>query len=135
MQIEEALPEDRAWIETIYQADRHFLGSVFGSVWYRFWQADNPREHWWVIRPYAFAHWMERLDGWKTLYEIAVDVEFRKTGYGRQLVAHIGTPLRLSTDAENLVSNLVYQKLGFTQTGWKPSRDGKRILIVYEKVA
>lgn len=133
MQIEEATAEDREWIEAIFAADRRFLGSVFGSVWYRYWQADNPREHWWVIRPCAFAHWMQRLDGWKTLYEIAVGEEYRKSGYARRLIEEIGLPLRLSTDAENLVSNLVYQKLGFNQVGWKQSRDGRRILVVFER--
>lgn len=134
--IRDAVEADEKWVKRVFTASDHILGKgFFGTIWYRFWQ--NYRVHrgaserWVVIEEKAFAHFKQRRDGVKVLYEIATDEAARRQGHARALVAYIGFPMELKTDSNHQESNTFYQALGFYPCGEKRSRDGMKKMRIY----
>lgn len=133
LKIRRAEPEDQKWVAKLFDANKEILGKVGGgTVFWRWLNGKNAREHWWVVPGVAFAHWLVKKDGTKCLYEIAVDKEHKRKGIGKKLLSIIGLPMELKTDAENAESNQFYKGLGFTKVGNKVAKDGKKI-SVYQK--
>lgn len=126
-----ARPEDEEWVEPIFDAYSEVLGH-FGTAWHRWQSADTERNRWVVIPRVAFAHYLERLDGWNTLYEIGVHENAKRHGFGTRLLHHIGTPMRLKTDAEHPESNLFYERNGFDLVDTSETAKGKP-LHIYER--
>lgn len=119
---------DLDWITVLFNQNSKILGSA-SQVMYRWLHQRSRGEKMLVIRPYAFAHFNVRKDGWKTLHEIAVSEAVKRQGYGKALMEAIGYPMQLKTDADNEESNLFYQKLGFACMGQKTTRSGKLVNI------
>lgn len=126
-----ATQADATWLRAVYNAERAVLWD-FDPTWFRYWKANNPRARWVVVREFAFAHYLIKRDGSRTLYEIAVTVPARRKGIGRALLEHVGHPVNLKTDADNAVANAFYRSLGLLLTGQTNSRDGNRKLNVYQ---
>lgn len=123
---------DVYWVKELFKLNKGILGS-FDTTYFRFKQSVNNREKWIVIPEIAFVHYMERLDGVKVIYEIAVNPSEKKKGIGRMLMAHIGYPIQLKTDADNLESNEFYKKTGYICLGQKKSKNGKKTFNIYQK--
>lgn len=133
LQIRKATADDQKWVGKLFDANKSILGNVSGgTVFYRWIKGGNEREHFDVIPEIAFAHWLVRKDGTRVLYEIAVHESMKRKGIGRRLLAHIGFPMELKTDAGNEESNRFYQALGFIKLGYKETAGGKRV-AVYQK--
>lgn len=110
MGIRLAKSADEAWIKSFWPTDQFW---DFGRIWWRYWHQRSPGEYWLVIPECAFAHYKVKARGGKTLYEIAVHPDFRRQGHASRLLAQIGTPLSLKTNADHPDSNAFYQALGF----------------------
>lgn len=126
LDVESADDADEEWIEALFEANSDILGS-FSPAWWRWRNADTARNRWIVIRPIAFAHFLERQDGVKTLYEIAVDQRVKRAGIGTRLLDEIGYPMKLKTDADNAESNRFYRALGFERVGQDTTSSGKPV--------
>lgn len=126
--IEDFTEADIPWVRELLKKNPTLLHDP-GQVIWRFFNQRQSGEFWMVIRPHALAHFKVRRDGWKTLYEIAVDATQRRNGYARKLVEHIGRPLQLKTDEDNVESNAFYKALGFLPMGLVVSSKGKRINV------
>jgi ribosomal protein S18 acetylase RimI-like enzyme len=126
-------PEDRDWVLRVWKPSSKILGNG-SAAWYRCFQKLSPRERFIGIREVAFAHYNERLDGVRTLYEIAVHPDHKRQGHGGRLLRAIGFPIQFKTDADNEESNSFYRALGFTFVGQAPSRNGKKMLNHYRKL-
>ena len=79
--------------------------------------------------------WRRRRDDWLTLMEICVDVEYRRKGAGRALIARIrhhnlDRPVRLKCPVDN-ESNEFYRSLGFTIEHREAAVGKKRALNVW----
>lgn len=129
--VEPARDGDKDWVGEIFNADAKYLGADFGAIWYRWQTRETARDRWTVVRPFGFAHYLERLDGVKVLYEIAVRSDMRRKGIGRALLAEIGRPVELKTDHNNAEANNFYLALGFSFKGAKPSQSGKKLMNLY----
>lgn len=130
MSVRPASESDRDWVLAVWGPEGERLGNVGGSVWYRFWHADErSRERWLVLEPFGFVHYRTRRDGVNVVYEIAVAVGARRRGVARQLLEAVGKPIELKTDANNGVSLAAYAALGFVRLGESVARDGKRVLV------
>lgn len=125
----DAIPQDIDWVRPILDSAKHILGN--GTLaWYRFWHGglvDGAR--WIVVEGKGFVHFKRRRDGTSVIYEIAVSPDHKRQGVGRQLVAQVGYPIELKTDADNEESNAFYRALGFHPIGCKVSKKGKRMRI------
>jgi GNAT superfamily N-acetyltransferase len=117
--------EDEPWIKSIFENEKEILGS-FGLTWFRFWSAKDPGDQWDCIPEKAFVHFRVRRDGWRTVHEIAVSQNSRRQGIAGQLIKHVGMPILLKTDADNLESNAFYAAAGFYPVGSKTSKNGKK---------
>ena len=60
----------------------------------------------------GFVSFRACLDGWQTVYEIAVDSAFTGTGVGRNLLYSVPTPIRLKCPVDNADSNRFYANAG-----------------------
>ncbi len=128
--IEKAVLEDMEWVGKLFSANKKILGEMAPtSVFYRWFHGKNPREKFVVIRPFAFAHYLVRLDGIQTLYEIAVQEDQKRKGMGSSLLEFMGRPISLKTDATNDESNLFYRKLGFHCVSQITGGSGKKLNI------
>jgi len=132
LEISDAQPHDKEWIKQVW--DRRLGG--FGLAWSWYWKqrelhfgAAADRQRWLVVRPVGFVHYYLRRDGWKTIHEIAVRREFRRTGVGRALLRAVEAPIRLTTDADNAESNEFYRREGFDLFDEKRSKKGKLMNI------
>jgi ribosomal protein S18 acetylase RimI-like enzyme len=128
-------PSDRDWVLGVWKHSQGILGdsNVASRTLHFFQTARSANEHLVVIRKVAFAHYRVRKDGQRVLYEIAVDPSERRKGHGKRLLAHIGTPMLLKTDAFNEESNAFYQALGFILEGVSTSRLGDKTLNHYAR--
>lgn len=132
-----AVPEDAGWIEPIWDEKTFWQFSI---IWWRYWHggykgkgARKPNEFWWVIEPYAFAHFLvNQRTHVCNLYEIAVAPDARRQGYGRQLLDAIALPITLKTDADNAESNPFYRALGFHPAAVYRTQSGKE-MVIYER--
>lgn len=115
--------DDEAWLRAVWGECKHILGTGVDLMLHRYGQRISDREKIIVIRPFAFAHYRERLDGVRNLYEIGVSAVARRQGHGRRLIEAIGRPLILKTDLDNEASNAFYVALGFKFMGWSWSRN------------
>lgn len=115
----------------MFNKNKSILGN-FDFAFYHWKQTENPRNKWVVVENFAFAHYMIKLNGQKTLYEIAVDDHMKRKGIAKTILSHIGSPISLKTDADNLESNSFYRSLGFICLGQKFTSSGKKVNI-YEK--
>ena len=128
-----AVPEDQKWVAKVFDANKKVLGNTSGgTVFYRWTKNNNPRERWIVVEEMAFVHFLERLDGTKVIYEIAVHPDFKRLGLGGKLLRYVGLPVELKTDADHEESNNFYLKNGFKKIGYKESGAGKKMAI-YQK--
>lgn len=78
----------------------------------------------------GFVHWHQRRDGWRTIYEIAVDRQWRGKGIGKALLQAIPAPLRLKCTQDN-PANDFYKSQGMTLERTEPGR--KRPLNVWSR--
>ena len=125
---------DEEWVKVLFDKNKSILGS-FSMTWFRFSQSKNENEKWVVIEGIGFAHYLIKRNGESTLYEIAVDDNYKKKGYGKALLDHIGFPMELKTDSENVESNEFYKKYKFICVGKKKSKNGKKEFNVYKRWA
>lgn len=130
--VELAEERDADWLRPIFAAERRWLWD-FGRVWWRYWHQRRVGEAWYVVREAGFVHWHARRDGVRVVEEIAVARDARRQGVGRALLAAIGQPILLKTDADNAESNPFYAALGFRYKETVASRDDTRRLNVYER--
>jgi GNAT superfamily N-acetyltransferase len=140
-------------IEPVQESDRQEIVALFGSdaeaqkiwgkdggrvVWYWYWSqpAKKARKHWDKAvdvetgRILGCVHWVEHMNGWRTLKDIVVAPDARGQGVGRALVAQVGLPVYLKTDVDSL-ANGFYQRLGFTKGETMPSKKRTKMLTVY----
>lgn len=130
-----ATPDDKQWVIELFAASGQ-LGSEYiaNSRWFRFWQAKNPREHWIVDNNNsAFCHYLVALDGTRSIYEIAVAQNARRTGLGKAMIELVGVPVRLKTDVENDTSNAFYASVGFLCVGKHKKRHSDGLSKVWYK--
>lgn len=132
MEIRSVKKKDEKWVGELFSKNKKILGP-FSMAWFRFWQSSNPREIWVVIENVAFAHYLVKKNGEKTLYEIAVSEEHKKKGIGKKLLDFIGYPMELKTDFDNVESNEFYKRSGFICVGKKKSNNGKKEFNVYKR--
>lgn len=131
--VEQATPEDFEWIKPLFKKNKKILGSVEMAI-YRFKKRkeekpDDTRDQFIVVRPYGFAHFLQKKNGERTLYEIAVDDSMKRKGIGKALMDKIGYPMSLKTDADNKESNEFYKRLGFVWLGAKYTKSGKLVNV------
>lgn len=122
--------KDREWIRNLFLENKDILGP-FDLAWIRFWQNNNPREKWIKINKEAFAHYLIKKNGEKTLYEIAV--KNKGKGTGRKILNYIGFPMELKTDKNNKESNKFYISCGFICLGCKKSKNKKKEFNIYKR--
>lgn len=133
--IRKAVWADQKWVAKLFDKNKDTLGVVGGGLaFYRWYNDGNDRARWIVIPEIAFAHYLIRKDGFKVLYEIAVDSEHRRKGLATALIKKIGYPIELKTDKDNVASNAFYLRLGFWLMGAKRTAGGK-IVNIYQKWA
>ncbi len=131
-EIREAVFEDQKWISKLFDQNKEILGMMSGgTVFWRWYQGGNPREHFLVIPELAFAHYLKKKDGTKVLYEMAVSASAKRQGLGRRLLDKIGRPLELKTNADSPESNTFYRSYGMTCVGQKTAGNGK-LLNIYQ---
>lgn len=91
-------------------------GDELGYVmWPSLRRAIERRELWvaaYGMQVIGFVNWHLRLDGWATVYELAVKRDFRGTGIGAALIASIPHSLQLKCTVDN-TANEFYEKQGF----------------------
>ena len=130
-----ATPDDKQWVIDLFVAtgqlgDKH----VANSQWFRFWQAKNPREHWIVDNNNsAFCHYLVALDGTRSIYEIAVAQNARRTGLGKAMIEQVGVPVRCKTDVTNVTSNAFYASAGFLCVAKHKKRNSDGVSAVWYK--
>lgn len=130
--VEPATAEDGEWIARLFDANAGILGNMSGGtlVW-RWKTSGNPRDRMIVVRRKGFAHYLVRKDGTRTLYELAVDKACRRAGIGKMLLAAVGCPITLKTDASHHESNAFYRSAGLVCCGQMRTRAGK-LMNVYQ---
>ncbi len=79
----------------------------------------------------GFVNYRACRDGWRTIYEIAIDKTMRGRGLARGLIASVPTPIRLKTTTDNAAANKFYLSNGFNLVRTEAGR--KRELNVYHK--
>jgi ribosomal protein S18 acetylase RimI-like enzyme len=121
---------DKVWVKPLFDSNQSILGP-FDVAWYRYTTSKNRSEKWVVIEGEAFAHYLIKKNGERTLYEIAV--KSKGKGLGRILLNHIGYPMNLKTDADNAESNEFYRRCGFTCVGQKMSKSGEKTFNIYQR--
>lgn len=121
---------DESWIGPLFKLNESILGA-FSLTWYRYWASNNEREQWIKIGEVAFARYLIKKNGEKTLYEIAV--KEKNKGHGKKLLNYIGYPMELKTDKDNMESNAFYRKCGFICMGSKQSKSGKKTFNIYKR--
>lgn len=131
-EVRAAVAEDQKWVGKLFDANRRVLGNMSGgTMFFRWLKSSNPREKMIVIDGLGFAHYLERRDGVKVIYEIAVAVEAKRRGVGRKLVEAVGFPCQLKTDADHYESNAFYKRLGFRNVGVVMSKSGKAMNVYH----
>jgi GNAT superfamily N-acetyltransferase len=126
---------DKPWVIRIWKHYEHILGTDPGVIWWRAWNPLPKNARWIGIPELAFAHYLTRQrDGVKVLYEVAVDPAAKRQGLGKELLAAIGYPMELKTNADSAESNSFYQRLGFSLAGQKTSTDGTRLFNIYRRL-
>ena len=130
--IRDITKEDESWIKPLFEKNSYILGP-FGGVWAFFWQSTAKNEKWVCIEGIGFAHFRRKRNGIVTLYEIAVDENHKRKGYGKKLMDHMGYPMELKTDKDNEESNAFYKKLGFLLMGEKVSKKGNKTFNYWMK--
>lgn len=128
MTIRPVREEDRQWLAPIFKETKHILGNI-GLSLYRCLQGTSEREFFLVIEGVGFVHFLVKQNGQRTLYNIGVASEHKRKGYGRTLLAQVGLPVDLKTDADNPESNAFYRALGFSLVGTKLTKSGKPVNI------
>ena len=126
---------DQDWIIEIFSENKKILGGAgYGRLqWKRFWDNDKNNEHWLVIREKCFCHYLKRLkDGVNVIYEIATKNQFKRKGYGKQIIEHIGKPIVLKTDYDSDESNTFYKKIGFKDIGVSYTKSSNKKMQNYE---
>jgi GNAT superfamily N-acetyltransferase len=124
--IEPATEDDKAWIMALWKANTAYLGRHGEMQWFRYWSGSAPNAHWDVLREQGFVHWRQRRDGWRTVYDICTAEPGR--GVGRQLMEHVGRPVRLKTLAENTNAQEFYRHLGMVLSGRHRAHDGTQFV-------
>lgn len=115
--------EDHAWFQTVWKESPELGGSA-GVAWHR-WTLDKSGRHRIDgMENIGFVDWLLRQDGGRTINNVAVGAAFRRQGFARRLVEHVGRPVRLVTNADNFASNAFYSALGFVLLGRKPKKNG-----------
>lgn len=71
----------------------------------------------------GFARFHTRLDGWTTLYDLAIDPRYQGLGAGRNLLYSVPTPMRLKCPIQ-INANLFYQHAGMRHCGTEVTRNG-----------
>lgn len=61
-------------------------------------------------------------DGWQTVYELAVDDEYAKSGAGRNLLYSVPTPIRLKCPVDNHRANRFYADAGMKMVELLPAK-------------
>jgi ribosomal protein S18 acetylase RimI-like enzyme len=128
--------DDADWFRAVWRKCEAQLGELWttgGPTFHRWLRDENLRHRIDGIRPFAFVHYLIRVDGGRTIYDIAVDPEARGQGFGRRLVEHVGFPCRLSTNTDNAESNAFYRALGFRLVKRELAKTG-HLKNVYERL-
>lgn len=115
------------WFRNLWRKVEPQLGELWttgGPTFHRWLRDENLRHRIDGIEPVGFVHYLVRVDGGRTIYNIAVDPDQRGRGYGKALVEHVGFPCRLSTNTDNEGSNAFYRALGFRLVGRELARSG-----------
>jgi ribosomal protein S18 acetylase RimI-like enzyme len=125
--IELLVPTDEPWVARLWRS-----AGVFGSglLVRRALNSTSHNEFCVGVREKAFAHYRVRKDGVRVLYEIAVDPAHKRHGIGRALIAHLGVPVLLKTDADNVAARSFYERMGMRLVGQKVARNGK-LMVEY----
>jgi len=130
MKIRKAIKKDKDWILEIFSLNKVILGGKgYGSLqWKRFWENNKPNENWIVIEKIAFCHYLCRYrDRVNVIYEIATHDNYKRKGYGKKLIKHIGKPIELKTDYDNIESNNFYKSIGFKENGLSFTKSNKKM--------
>jgi GNAT superfamily N-acetyltransferase len=122
--IEPAISEDRAWMMKIYRQNKHVMGPPDLRGLTQSIDGLTPNIHWSVVRPHAFAMWRMRRDGVRFLSRIIVDESMRNCGIGIAILNHIGKPILLHTQSDNVHAIEYYKRRGFTTIGNTYTRRG-----------
>jgi GNAT superfamily N-acetyltransferase len=130
MQIETAVPEDKAWAVKLLSE----VVNDGSAIWWRVEQKPKA-DALLVVRPVAVAHYSIRRDGWKILQEIAVRSDSRRQGLATALLKEIGTPVKAKTDLDNIGANNFYLAMGFAFGGGALTRNGSKMMNCYFRVA
>lgn len=124
--IRDAVPEDQKWVAKLFDANKSILGNVSGGTVFWRWRASKSKSEYFIVIPeLAFCHYRIRKDGSRVVYEIAVAQEAKGKGLGRKLMAQVGRPVELKTDAASEESNAFYLKLGLHCVGKVTGGSGK----------
>lgn len=79
----------------------------------------------------GFCNYRACLDGWQTVYEIAVHRDFKKQGVGSEILANVPNPVRLKCTTDN-PANAFYEAMGFTHQGIDQGK--KRPLNIWHRI-
>lgn len=131
MSIRNATAADEEWIVGLFDDNAQILGGAFigKRMFFRWASSKNKKDKIVVVSGKAFAHYRNKKDGTKTLYEIAVHSSEKRKGIGTLLMNHIGRPVVLKTDRTNEESNAFYRALGLTLCGKTKTKSGKELNI------
>jgi ribosomal protein S18 acetylase RimI-like enzyme len=128
---------DLAWFRATWrkcEAQLGELGTTGGPLFHWYLTGKLPGHRFSGVEPYAFVHWRLRRDGWRRIYDMGVDPEARGRGLGRALLEFVGLPCRLSTSADNDISNGFYRAMGFRKMAVELARRGTGLKNVYERL-
>lgn len=131
----------------LYRTEKARLGIDASGVWYRYWHSNarlQGREQWTLAmlrgkeegeQPtlLGFTHYCTRLDGVTRWDEIAVIPAARHMGIGALLLRAVPVPCLGKADIDNTISNNFLLKHGMRCVGQKYSKDGKRLINMYER--
>ena len=113
----------------------HFYNNELGYVTYPSLRSGIKKRELYVAdyghRTVGFCNWHQRLDGWSTIYEIAVHPHHTGQNIGSSLINSIPPPIRLKCPVDNF-SNGFYWRIGFKLERTEPGL--KRPLNLWVKV-
>ena len=134
--IKSAILNDKDWILEIFAQNKKILGGKgYGSLqWKRYCDNNKSNEKWIVINEVAFCHYLIRKrDGVSVIYEIATHNDYKKKGYGKKIIEHLGDSIELKTDYDSKESNSFYQKTGFLPIGVSYTKSDHKKMTNYKK--
>lgn len=127
-------PNDEKWVIDLFVSVR-VLGDahVARSQWFRYWSRRQQGEFWIVREKTAFTHFKVKKDNSRTIYEIAVSDEYRRSGVASELVKIVGRPVTAKTDIDNVAANAFYTKNGFILMAKTKNKNNSQHSNIWQK--